>query len=95
MESQTLLILILFVLALNLTFVGVYLVLVLREVRSSAGKFNRLLDTVNAAAEAIAKPVMNTAAALEDWRANLRIVNLLQRLLAQRTKEKEVSEGKK
>lgn len=65
METQFLLIFIIGLLTINLLFVGVYIVLVLKEVRVSLSKFNEILETANKLTSALAAPIITTAGTLE------------------------------
>ena len=65
METQLLLIFIIGLLTINLLFVGVYIVLVLKEVRTSLSKFNQILETANKLTGALAAPIITTAGTLE------------------------------
>ncbi len=62
--NSTLLIIILAVLSVNIVFVGVYIVLVLREVRSSISKLNSMLETVDGVLSSIAAPLIGASAAI-------------------------------
>ena len=64
MDTNTLLILIIGLLTLNLLFVGVYIVLVLKEVRESVKKVNEILDDAAEVTEAVSKPVIGASGAL-------------------------------
>jgi len=65
MDTQFLLVFIIGLLTINLLFVGVYIVLVLKEVRTSLSKFNEILETANQLTSALAAPVITTAGTLE------------------------------
>jgi len=65
MDTQFLLVFIIGLLSINLLFVGVYIVLVLKEVRTSLSKFNEILETANRLTSAIAAPVITTAGTIE------------------------------
>ena len=55
--TDTLLLVVIALLAVNILFVGTYIVLVLKEVRKSVITINRILDSVAAVSNAIAHPV--------------------------------------
>lgn len=65
MDIQFLLVLIIGLLSINLLFVGVYIVLVLKEVRTSLFKFNEILETANQLTKSLAAPLITTAGTLE------------------------------
>ncbi len=64
MDTNTLLIFIIALLTINLLFVGVYIVLVLKDVRNTLQKVNTILDTANEVSAAVANPLLSAAAAL-------------------------------
>ncbi|MEK7611234.1 MAG: hypothetical protein AAB486_02535 [Patescibacteria group bacterium] len=73
MDTQTLLVLILLLLTINVLFVGVYIVLVLKEVRGSVLKVNRILDTVSELSAAVARPIVGLSGAVEGFTEGLKI----------------------
>ena len=58
MDIQLVLVFILAVLTVNLVFVGIYLVLVLKEFRQTIKKTNSVLDDVSQMTDTIANPMM-------------------------------------
>ena len=62
--NSTLLIVILGVLSVNVLFVGIYIVLVLREVRNSISKLNRIIETVDGVVSSVAAPILGASAAV-------------------------------
>ena len=65
MDTQFLLVLIIGLLSVNLLFVGVYIVLVLKEVKNSLAKFNEILETANQVTRSLAAPIITTAGTIE------------------------------
>lgn len=64
MTTESLLVIILVLLTANLLFVGVYIVLVLKEVRTSIIKMNSILDTANQVTNALSTPVIGFTGAV-------------------------------
>ncbi len=64
METNTLLVLIVGLLTLNLLFVGVYIVLVLKEVRKSIKQLNIILENAAEVSESISQPVLGVSSAV-------------------------------
>lgn len=64
MNTNTLLVLIIALLSVNLLFVGFYIVLVLKEVRTSIVKMNKILETADAVASSVAAPIIGASAAV-------------------------------
>jgi predicted Holliday junction resolvase-like endonuclease len=62
--TNLILILVITLLALNLVLVGVYIALILKEVRETVRKVNALLDTTNNVADAVSEPVIGASHAL-------------------------------
>lgn len=76
-DIQFLLILIIALLTLNVLFVGVYIVLVLKEVRHSLLKINEMLETVNQVVKAAAAPVITAAGTLEAFAQGIKAIQTL------------------
>lgn len=64
MDPNFVLVLVIVLLSLNLVLVGVYIALILKEVRETIRKVNKLLDTSNNVAEAVSEPVIGASHAL-------------------------------
>lgn len=77
MDTQFLLVLIIGLLSINLLFVGVYIILVLKEVRNSIVKFNEILETANQLTKALASPVITAAGTIEAFMQGFRAVQTL------------------
>ena len=77
MDTQFLLVLIIGLLSINLLFVGVYIILVLKEVRTSITKFNEILETANQLTKSLAAPIITTAGALEAFIQGFKTVQTL------------------
>jgi len=76
--TETLLVLIIALLTVNLLFVGVYIVLVLKEVRSTVIKMNEILESISAISAAVATPVVGAAGAVTAFTEGLKAFNKLQ-----------------
>lgn len=77
MDTQFLLVLIIGLLSVNLLFVGVYIVLVLKEVRESIRKFNQILETAHQLTHSLATPVMTAAGTVNAFMQGLKAVQTL------------------
>lgn len=64
MDTNSLLVLIIGLLTLNLLFVGVYIVLVLKEVRESVRKVNLILDNANRVSASVSTPIVGMSGML-------------------------------
>ncbi|MCX6783969.1 MAG: hypothetical protein NT141_02780 [candidate division WWE3 bacterium] len=84
MDTNTLLIIIIGLLSLNLMLVGVYIALILKEARETIKKVNVLLDTTNNMAEAVSVPVINTSGVLGTLSAGLSSFNFIKDLMDKR-----------
>lgn len=78
--TETLLVLIIALLTVNLLFVGVYIVLVLKEVRSTITKMNEILESVSAISAAVATPVVGAAGAVTAFTQGLKAYNKLKNI---------------
>lgn len=77
MDTQFLLVFIIGLLSINLLFVGVYIILVLKEVRNSIAKFNEILETANQLTKALASPVITAAGTIEAFMQGFKAVQTL------------------
>lgn len=59
--TETLLLVVIALLTVNILFVGVYIVLVLKEVRQAVVKMNQILDSFSTISNAIANPVSSAS----------------------------------
>ena len=73
MDTNSLLVLIIGLLTLNLLFVGIYIVLVLKEVRESVRKLNRILDYAGEVSASVARPIVGASGALVGFLEGLRL----------------------
>lgn len=80
MDTQTLLVLILLLLTINVLFVGVYIVLVLKEVRGSVIKVNKILDSFDQVTAALTRPVIGIAGAFEGLTEGLRVIKAVKNI---------------
>ena len=76
-DTQFLLVLIIGLLSANLLFVGVYIVLVLKEVRESLRKFNQILETAHQLTSSLAMPVMTAAGTVDTFLQGFKAVRTL------------------
>jgi len=77
MDTNSLLILVIALLTLNLLFVGVYIVLVLKDVRESVRRFNFILDQIGKVSESVSAPIVSTSGALLGFMEGLKIFRKL------------------
>ena len=82
MGTEILLILIVFLLTFNLIFVGIYIVLVLKDFRTTLQKLNSVLDDAHEVTAAVKKPVKEVSEIAEGLSAGLRAVPFLSNLLS-------------
>jgi hypothetical protein len=87
--TETLLILIIALLSVNLIFVGIYIVLVLKEVRGAIARMNEILESISAISAAVATPVVGAAGAVSAFTEGLKAFNKLQSI-RKRVKKKAV-----
>lgn len=88
MDNNTLVVLIILLLTLNLLFVGFYIVLVLKEVRTAFIKINKILDTADKVTTEVSKPVLGFSGVFSGVVQGLKVLNNLKR----RRSEEEVED---
>jgi len=84
MTAEILLIIIIFLLTLNLLFVGVYIVLVLKDVRTTLNKLNSLLDDAREVSASVKKPVKEISGLIDGVSAGLKALPIVSSLLKSR-----------
>ena len=84
MDSQTLLIIVIALLSLNLLFVGFYIVLILKEVRTSVTKMNAFLDTVNEVSTAVADPIVGASGAMNAFTQGVKAFGIIKKFVDQK-----------
>lgn len=87
MDTNTLLVLIIGLLTLNLLFVGVYIVLVLKEVRESVKKVNKILDDAAEVTDSVSKPIIGASGALMGLVEGIKMFKQVQSLVSGRERE--------
>lgn len=81
MDTQTLLIIVIALLSVNLVFVGFYIVLILKEVKSSVVKMNTFLDTLNEVSTAVADPIVGASGAVNSFTQGFRLFGIIKKLM--------------
>lgn len=74
MDIQLILVFILAVLTINLVFVGVYIVLVLKDFRETLKKANKVLDNLEATTAIVSNPVNLISSAISSISKGLNMV---------------------
>lgn len=87
MEFQTVLIVILSLLTINLIVVGIYLILVLKEFRTTVLKMNKILDTVDEITDSVSRPIETIAAVVDGVTSALGVVSLVSSLKGKKKEE--------
>lgn len=90
MDSQTLLVIIIALLSANLIFVGIYIVLILKEVRTTVTKINEILDSASDVSRAMATPIVGASGAFSAFTEGVKAFKILKGL---RQKKKVVGES--
>lgn len=79
MSNDTLALIVVILLTLNLLFVGFYIVLVLKEVRQAARRINSILESADHVVSSFSKPFVEASGVLVGLTKGLEIVNSLRR----------------
>jgi len=91
--TDTLLLVVIALLAVNILFVGTYIVLVLKEVRKSVTTINRILDSVAAVSNAIAHPMTQAPGMVAAIVDGIKAARTIQDAVAKRKNKVEKENG--
>ncbi|NIT03782.1 hypothetical protein GTO10_02515 [Candidatus Saccharibacteria bacterium] len=91
--NNTLLLVIIALLTVNILFVGLYIVLVLKEIRQSVMKVNRILDSLSSISSAIASPVSQAPGVISAVVEGIKAVKSIQDSLTKKKKVEVLSEA--
>jgi len=80
MDTQTLLVIIIALLSANLIFVGIYIVLILKEVRTTVTKINEILDNAATVSSAVATPIVGASGAISAFTEGVKAFKALKGL---------------
>ncbi len=94
MDTQTLLVIVIALLAVNLIFVGFYIVMILKEVRSSVTKMNVFLDTVNEVSTAVADPIVGASGAVNAFTQGVRTFGIIKKMMEKKSDVKDRGDTK-
>ena len=89
MDLQTVLILILILLTINLIAVGIYVLLVLKEFRETVRKANMVLDDVHEVTDAVSNPISTIAGIFSGVTQSVNAVKSISSLLDSSKKKEE------
>lgn len=87
MDTQTLLVIIIALLSANLIFVGIYIVLILKEVRATVKKINDILDSASVVSHAVATPIAGASGAISAFSEGVKAFRLLRNLKESKKKK--------
>ena len=88
--TQTLLIIVITVLTILLSFIGIQVVFILREVRRSLEKVNKMLDDFGLITESIAHPIAGLGGVIDGLKSGIKTVETFGKLLSKKKKKNEV-----
>ena len=87
--TEILLLVVIALLTVNILLVGVYIVLVLKEVRAAVIKMNQILDSFSAVSTAITNPIVGVTGAASGFAEVVKSVQKLKKIVKGRKKEEE------
>ncbi|MEX1061505.1 MAG: hypothetical protein WEC39_00085 [Patescibacteria group bacterium] len=87
--TDTLLLVIIALLTVNVLFVGVYIVLVLKEVRQTVLKANRILDSFSAITSAIAQPIAQAPGVVSAIVEGIKAAKSIQEIMSGKKEDKQ------
>ena len=93
--SQVLLVIVITILTALLTVIGVQIVYILREVRRSLEKMNKMLDDVGMITKSIAHPIVGLGGAIESLRSIGKTIDAIGLFFSRRKKANHTSEDTK
>jgi hypothetical protein len=89
MDIQTVLIVVLILLTINLIAVGVYVVLILKEFRETVKKANSVLDNVHNVTNVVANPITSLAGIIAGVTQGVKAIKSISSLFDDKDKEEE------
>lgn len=92
MDTQTLLVIIIALLSANLIFVGIYIVLILKEVRTTVTKINEILDSAASVSNAVATPIVGASGAISAFTEGVKAFRAIKNLTKKSKVAKRVEE---
>ncbi|KKW05945.1 MAG: hypothetical protein UY40_C0005G0003 [candidate division CPR1 bacterium GW2011_GWC1_49_13] len=87
--TDTLLLVIIALLTVNVLFVGIYIVLVLKEVRQTVLKLNRILDSFSAISNAIATPIAQAPGVVSAIVEGIKAAKSIQEVMSGKKEDKQ------
>lgn len=87
MSTEQLLVLVIALLTVNLLFVGIYIVLVLKEVKEGVHRMNDILENINQVSAAISKPIVGASGAISAFTAGLKAYSKLKKKREEKAEE--------
>lgn len=92
MDTQTLLVIIIALLSANLIFVGIYIVLILKEVKTTVMKINEILDSAATVSNAVATPIAGASGAISAFTEGIQAFKVIRGLVGRKKSPKQVEE---
>lgn len=90
--TQILLVIVITTLTILLTFIGVQIIYILREIRKSIEKFNKMLDDAGTITEAISHPISGLGGVVEGLKSGVKAIETVGNFLSKRRKKREEEE---
>lgn len=90
--SQVLLVIVITTLTILLAFIGIQIVYLLREVRRSIEKINKMLDDAGIITESIAQPIAGLGGMIEGLKSGVKAVEVIGNFLTKKKKKEEANE---
>jgi len=91
--SQVLLVLVITTLTILLTFIGVQVVYILREVRRAMEKVNKMLDDAGMVTESISRPIAGLGGMLDGLKSGLKVVETIGTFFTRKKKDLQEESG--
>lgn len=84
--TQVLLVIVITTLTVLLTFIGIQVVYILREVRKSIEKINKILDDAGVVSESIAQPISGLGGMIDGLKSGVKVIDMISGFLSKRKK---------
>src|SRR4030042_2704938 len=91
--TQLLLIVVITTLTILLSFIGIQVVFILRELRRTLEKINKMLDDLGLITESIAQPIAGFGGMIDGIRSGMKAVNAIGRFLNKKPEGQESKEN--
>lgn len=91
--TQVLLVIIITVLTVLLSFIGIQIFYILKEIKKTIEKVNKMLDDAGVITESIAQPIAGLGGMLDGLKSSVKAIDAIGSFLSRRKKKEEQEES--